>query len=83
MCEHAIDRGWTRENPVRRAARPGRRRQGDVNPDLQFLTADELEAVLRAIPDEEVYRTPAPTRKGRRVPRRRLRRMSSARSCGS
>lgn len=27
IFEHAIDRGWTRENPVRRAARPGRRRQ--------------------------------------------------------
>jgi integrase len=68
ICEHAIDRGWIRENPVRRAARPSRRRQGDANPDLQFLTVDELEAVLRAIPDEVVYRTPAPTRKGRRGP---------------
>jgi integrase len=68
IFEHAIDRGWTRDNPVRRATRPGRRRQGDADPDLQFLTLDELEAVLRAIPDEVVVRPPAPTRKGRRGP---------------
>jgi integrase len=68
IVEHAIDGGWVRENPVRRAARPGRRRRGDVNLDLQFLTLDELEAVLRAIPDEVVVRTPAPTRRGRRGP---------------
>ena len=68
ILEHAIDRGWVRENPVRRATRPGRRRQGDANPDLHFLTVDELEAVLRAIPDEVVVRAPAPTRRGRRGP---------------
>jgi len=68
IVEHAIDGGWVRENPIRRAARPGRRRRGDVNLDLQFLTLDELEAVLRAIPDEVVVRTPAPTRRGRRGP---------------
>jgi integrase len=68
IFEHAIDKGWTRENPVRRAARPGRRRQGDAEPDLQFLTLHELEAVLRAIPDEVVVRPPAATRKGRRGP---------------
>ena len=68
IFEHAIDRGWARENPVRRATRPGRRRQGDVDPDLQFLTLEELEAVLRAIPDEVVVRVPAPTRKGRHGP---------------
>lgn len=65
ILEHAIERGWTQENPARRASRPGRRRKGDANPDLQFLTLDELEAVLRAIPDEVVVRTAAPTRRGR------------------
>jgi integrase len=68
IVEQAIDGGWVRENPIRRAARPCRRRRGDVNLDLQFLTLDELEAVLRAIPDEVVVRTPAPTRRGRRGP---------------
>jgi integrase len=66
--EHAIDRGWTMRNPVRRATRPKRRRAGDVNPDLQFLSVAELEAVLRAIPDEVVHREPAPTRRGRPGP---------------
>ncbi len=68
IFEHAIGRGWTRENPVRRATRPGRRRHGDIDPDLQFLALDELEAVLRVIPDEVVVRAPAPIRKGRRGP---------------
>jgi integrase len=65
VFEHAIDRGWTTQNPVRRASRPKRRRAGDANPDIQFLTVPELEAVLRAIPDEVVVREPAPTRRGR------------------
>jgi len=65
VFEHALDRGWTTQNPVRRASRPKRRRAGDANPDLQFLTVPELEAVLRAIPDEVVTRAQAPTRRGR------------------
>ncbi len=65
VFEHAIDRGWVAQNPVRRASRPKRRRVGDANPDLQFLTVPELEAVLRAIPDEEVVRAAASTRRGR------------------
>ena len=68
IFEHALDRGAIRENPVRRATRPGRRRQGDTNPDLQFLTIEELDAVIRAIPDEVVIRTPAPNRRGRPGP---------------
>lgn len=65
VFEHAIDRGWTTQNPVRRASRPKRRRAGDANPDIQFLSVVELEAVLRAIPDEVVVRAPTPTRRGR------------------
>jgi integrase len=68
IFEHAIDRRLIRENPVRRATRPGRRRTGDANPDLQFLTVEELDAVIRAIPDEVVHPKPAPTRRGRRGP---------------
>jgi integrase len=68
VFEHAIDRGWTRDNPVRRAARPKRRRTRDANPDLQFLPMTELAAVARAIPDEAVERAPAPSRRGRRGP---------------
>jgi hypothetical protein len=68
IFEHAIDQQLVRENPVRRVVRPGRRRQGDAEPDLQFLTLPELEAVLRAIPDSIVIRAPAPTRRNRRGP---------------
>lgn len=68
VFEHAIDQEWTAVNPVRRAVRPRRRRANDTNPDLQFLTIEELEAVLRAIPDEVVIREPKPTRRGRPGP---------------
>ena len=68
VFEHAIDLEWTRENPVRRAARPRRRRANDADPDLQFLTLEELEAVIRAIPDSVVVREPKPFRAGRAGP---------------
>ena len=68
VFEHAIDRGWTRDNPVRQASRPRRKRVGDIEPDLQFLTLSELEAVLRAIPNDIVRRQPASTRRGRSGP---------------
>jgi len=51
VFEHAIARQWIGENPVRHAARPKKKRATDANPDLQFLTVAELDAVLRAIPD--------------------------------
>jgi integrase len=68
VFEHAIANGWCYENPVRHAARPKRRRAGDASPDLQFLTITELDAVLRAIPDEVVVREPALIRAGRSGP---------------
>ncbi len=68
VFEHALDRGLDWETPGPRAALPGRRRPGDANPDLQFLTVEELEAVIRAIPDEVVDRRPAPNRRGRAGP---------------
>jgi integrase len=68
VFEHAAERDWTSDNPVRRARRPKRRRGRDTNPDLQLLTMTELEAVVRAIPDEVVERTPAPARRGRAGP---------------
>lgn len=68
VFEHAIDRGWTVENPTKRAARPKRKRSGDIDPDLQFLTVDELECVVNAIPDHVVERERAPQRRGRRGP---------------
>ena len=68
VFEHALDKGWCADNPVRHAGRPRRQRAGDAATDLQFLTMAELEAVIRAIPDETVVRKPAPTRRGRPGP---------------
>ncbi|MBA2517764.1 MAG: hypothetical protein H0V22_10705, partial [Solirubrobacterales bacterium] len=40
----------------------------DTDPDLHFLTVEELEAVLRAILDQIVVREPKPHRAGRAGP---------------
>jgi integrase len=66
VFEHAIDLEWITDNPVRRAARP--RGVRDTDPDLRFLSVEELEAVLRAIPDEVVHREPKAYRAGRAGP---------------
>jgi integrase len=52
----AVKNGWATKNPVADAARPKRRREGDANPDLQFLTMPELDAVIGVIPDVVVDR---------------------------
>jgi len=64
----ALANDWIERNPVVGAARPKRRRQGDANPDLQFLTVEQLDLVLAAIPDEIVAPPPTPTRRGRAGP---------------
>ena len=56
VFELAVKKGWAPANPVADAARPRRRRQGDANPDLQFLTPAELDAVIDVIPDHVVDR---------------------------
>ena len=66
--ELAIENSWAASNPVARAARPLRRRRGDADPDLQFLSLDELRRVIDAIPDETVVRKPEPRRDGRPGP---------------
>lgn len=68
IFEHAIHKKWATENPVRHATRPKRRRQNDADPDLKYLTLEELDRVLAAIPNEVVYQEPAPTRRGRGGP---------------
>jgi integrase len=52
----AVRNGWAPANPVTDAARPRRRRDGDADPDLQFLTLDELDAVIDTIPNRTVDR---------------------------
>ena len=66
--ELAVENGWVASNPVTRAARPARRGHRDANPDLQFLTLDELRTVIDAIPDHPVARAPAARRRGRSGP---------------
>jgi len=51
-----VQNGCARSNPVLRAARPRRRRDGDADPDLQFLTLSELDSVIAVIPDHAVDR---------------------------
>lgn len=45
----AVKRGWRESNPVAGIDRP-RAPRGD--PDIRFLALDELEALLRAVPDD-------------------------------
>jgi integrase len=67
LFEHAIDNDWCARNPVRRVPRPGRRAR-DSEPDIQFLTLEQLDAVIETIPDRVVQHAPAPRRRGRRGP---------------
>ena len=47
----AMSTGWARANPVPLADRP--RQDGEGGHDLRFLTRQELEALLRAVPDDD------------------------------
>lgn len=48
IFELAIEQGWARENPVKRAAKP----ENTGNPEIRFLTIEQVEAVLVAVPDD-------------------------------
>jgi integrase len=45
---HALKRGWTASNPVEAVERP----RTHVDPDIRYLELVELEAVIRAVPDD-------------------------------
>jgi integrase len=47
----ALRRGWATSNPVAAADRP---RAAQADPDIRFLTTEELEALLRAVPRDDV-----------------------------
>jgi integrase len=62
---YAEKRGWARTNPVARADKP---RSEPRDADIRYLEIDELEALIRAVPDDELgrverilYRTAAMT----------------------
>lgn len=54
LIEFAIDEGWMiGENPVKRVAKPAR---AETDPDVHFLETEEVEALLRAVPDDALGR---------------------------
>jgi integrase len=54
LIEFAIDEGWsTSENPVKRVEKPS---VAGTDPDIRFLEAEEVEALLRAVPDDPLGR---------------------------
>jgi len=50
VFNHAVKRGWAQANPVATLDRPPTR---GANPDIRFLDDAELEALIRAVPDDE------------------------------
>ncbi len=57
MFELAINRGWAVRNLVRGVSRP---RGGATDPDIRYLTIEQVMAVLRSVPDEELGRVERP-----------------------
>lgn len=57
IFELALLRGWAVRNPVRGVTRP---RGGSADPDIHYLTMEEVEAVLRGIPDDQLGRREKP-----------------------
>ena len=50
LIEFAIDEGWmTGENPVKRVEKTA---VAETDPDVRFLETEEVEALLRAVPDD-------------------------------
>jgi integrase len=52
-----MKKGWTHANPVAAVDRP---RDAEPDPDIRFLEHEEIEALLRAIPDDELGRIERP-----------------------
>jgi integrase len=48
---YALKRGWTQANPVAALDRP---RSNGASPDIRFLTLEEVEALIRAVPDDDL-----------------------------
>jgi integrase len=54
LIEFAIEEGWmVGENPVKRVAKPA---LAETDPDVHFLETEEVEALLRAVPDDPLGR---------------------------
>jgi hypothetical protein len=59
VFEQAIRMRAIHENPVKRPARPKRRRLGDANPDLRYLTVRQLDVGRTTRRDDASRRRPA------------------------
>jgi hypothetical protein len=54
LIEFAIDGGWmVGENPVKRVEKPA---LAETDPDVRFLETEEVEALLRAVPEDPLGR---------------------------
>ncbi len=53
IFSHAVRRGWSMRNPVAAADLPS---QAGTDPDIRYLGVEELEALLRAVPDDTLGR---------------------------
>jgi len=56
LHRYTLKRGWATTNPVAAADRP---RQSGADPDIRFLNPAELEALIRAVPDDDLGPTEA------------------------
>jgi len=56
IFRHAMRKGWASSNPVAAVDRPS---QPATDPDIRFFTKEELEALIRAVPDDELGRLEA------------------------
>ena len=63
LLSFAVRRGWATNNPVAVVDRP---RVSAPNPDIHYLVPEELEALLRAVPDDAL----GPTERALYRPRR-------------
>lgn len=53
VFDFAIREGWATQNPVKEVEQP---RSGGTDPDIRFLEVEEVEALLRAVPEDDLGR---------------------------
>ncbi len=56
ILAQGVRRGWCSRNPVASVEKP---RSSYTDPDIRFLTSEELEALLNAVPSDDLGRPSA------------------------